>query len=80
MGLTIAYTELRTYSNFALMQFSKLLMRSWSEARPRQSFERVEQLLINMMQSMEQIQATTHRYLSNLNKLWYKSLSKLFQK
>ena len=29
---------------------------------------------------MEQIQATTHRNLSNSNKLWYKSLSKMFQK
>ena len=44
-----------------------------------ESFERVEQLLINMLQFMEQIQATTHEYLSNQNKLWYKSLSKMFQ-
>ena len=29
---------------------------------------------------MEQIQATTHRNLSNSNKLWYKSLSKMLQK
>ena len=44
------------------------------------SFERVEQLVINMMQSMEPIQATAHRYLGNSNKLGYKSLSKLFSK